>query len=53
MEVIISARPVKGRKMRQLQRLTRMKLTGKRQDSMDDQDMKVGPNRGNEAFFDK
>ena len=53
MQIIIAAKPAKGRTVRKMQRLNRRKLIGTRQDSIDEQDMKVGPNRGNEAFFDK
>lgn len=53
MEILIAAKAVKGRTARKMQRLNRRKLIGTRQDNIDDVDMKVGPNRGNEAFFDK
>lgn len=53
MQIIIAARPAKGRTVRKMQRLNRKKLIGTRQDSIDEQDMNVGPNRGNEAVFNK
>jgi hypothetical protein len=53
MLVLIDAKPVTDKKtVRKMQRLTKRKITN-RQDSIDDEDMKVGPNRGNEAVFNK
>lgn len=53
MLVLIDAKPVTDKKtVRKMQRLTKRKIMN-RQDSIDDEDMKVGPNRGNEAVFNK
>jgi hypothetical protein len=53
MQIIIAAKPAKARTARKMQRLNRRKLIGTRQDSIDGVDENVGPNRGNEAVFDK
>ena len=53
MLVLIDAKPVRNKGVvRKMQRLNRRKIMN-RQDSVDDEDMKVGPNRGNEATFNK
>jgi len=53
MLVLIDAKPVKDKQVvRKMQRLNRRKIMN-RQDTIDDEGMKVGPDRGNEAVFNK
>lgn len=50
MLVIIDGMPVNKKTANKMKRLVKRK-TAKRQDTIDDEGMNIGPNRGNEATF--